>query len=113
MFLRKQGLQIGGSGGKASAYNVGDLGSVPGLERSPGEGSGNSLQYSYLLRGRRSLVGYSPWDRKSGTQLSDFTFTFITCEGFSYTLFCLFVYVASLLLAPVCKQGIAGRLRVS
>ena len=33
----------GGSDGKASAYNVGDLGSIPGSGRSPGEGKGNSL----------------------------------------------------------------------
>ena len=33
---------------KASACNVGDLGSVPGLGRSPGEGNGNPLQYSCL-----------------------------------------------------------------
>ena len=33
---------------KASAYNAGDPGSIPGLERSPGEGNGNPLQYSYL-----------------------------------------------------------------
>ena len=38
----------GGSDGKASAYNVGDLGSTPGLARSPGEGNGNPLQYSCL-----------------------------------------------------------------
>ena len=38
----------GGSEGKASAYNVGDLGSVPGLGRSPGEGNGNSPQFSCL-----------------------------------------------------------------
>ena len=38
----------GGSDSKASAYNKGDLGSVPGLERSPGEGNGNPLQYSCL-----------------------------------------------------------------
>ena len=38
----------GGSDGEASAYNVGDLSSVPGLERSPGEGNGNPLQYSCL-----------------------------------------------------------------
>ena len=38
----------GGSDGKASAYSVGDLGSIPGLGRSPGEGSGNPLQYSCL-----------------------------------------------------------------
>ena len=38
----------GGSDGKASAYNAGDLGSVPGLGRSSGEGNGNLLQYSCL-----------------------------------------------------------------
>ena len=35
----------GGSAGKESACNVGDLGSIPGLERSPGEGKGYPLQY--------------------------------------------------------------------
>ena len=34
--------------GKASAYNGGDLGSIPGLGRSPGEGNGNPLQCSCL-----------------------------------------------------------------
>ena len=38
----------GGSDGKASAYSVGDLGSIPGLGRSLGEGSGTPLQYSCL-----------------------------------------------------------------
>ena len=38
----------GGLYGKESACNVGDLGSVPGLERSPGEGKGYPLQYSCL-----------------------------------------------------------------
>ena len=38
----------GSSDGKASAYNVGDLGSIPGLGRSPGEGNGNPLQNSWL-----------------------------------------------------------------
>ena len=38
----------GGSDGKASAYNAGDLGSNPGLGRSPGEGNGNPYQYSCL-----------------------------------------------------------------
>ena len=37
-----------GSDGKASAYNVGDLGSVPGSGRFPGEFSGNQRQYSCL-----------------------------------------------------------------
>ena len=38
----------GGSDGKASAYNAGDLGLIPGWGRSPGEGNGNPLQYSCL-----------------------------------------------------------------
>ena len=38
----------GGSEVKASACNVGDLGSIPGLGRSPGEENGNPLQYSCL-----------------------------------------------------------------
>ena len=37
-----------GSDGKASAYNAGDPGSIPGSGRSPGEGNGNPLQYSCL-----------------------------------------------------------------
>ena len=38
----------GGSDGKASVCNAGDLGSIPGLRRSPGEGNGSPLQYSCL-----------------------------------------------------------------
>ena len=38
----------GGSEVKASAWNAGDLGSIPGLGRSPGEGNGNPLQYFCL-----------------------------------------------------------------
>ena len=38
----------GGSNGKESACNAGDLGLIPGLGRSPGRGHGNSLQYSSL-----------------------------------------------------------------
>ena len=39
---------LGGSDGKESAYNAGDLGSIPGSGRSPGEGNSNPLQYSRL-----------------------------------------------------------------
>ena len=38
----------GGSDGKESACNAGDLGSIPGLGRFPGKGNGNPLQYSRL-----------------------------------------------------------------
>ena len=51
---------------KESACNTGDLGSIPGLRRSPGGGCGNPLQYSCLENphGQRSLVGCSPWGHK-------------------------------------------------
>ena len=56
------------SAGKLSACNAGDLGSIPGSGRSPGEGNGNPLQYSCLKsHGQRSLTGYSPWGHKSRT----------------------------------------------
>ena len=49
----------GGSAGKESTCNVGDLGSIPGLGRSPGEGNGYPLQYSDL----ENSMDY-PWGRK-------------------------------------------------
>ena len=60
---------------KASAYNVGDLGSIPGLGISPGEGNGNPLQYSCL----ENPMDRGAWQAtvhgvaKSQTQLSNFT----------------------------------------
>ena len=70
-------LFLGGSEVKASACNVGDLGSIPGSGRSPGEGNGNPLQYSCL---ENPMDGGAWWATvhgvaKSRTQLSDFTFT--------------------------------------
>ena len=47
----------GGSEGKASAYNAGDLGSIAELGRSPGEGNGNPLKYSSWK---------IPWTEKPG-----------------------------------------------
>ena len=41
-------FMTGSSDGKESAYNAGDLGSIPGSGRSPGEGNGNPIQYSQL-----------------------------------------------------------------
>ena len=61
----------GGSAGKESACNVGDLGWVPGLGRSPGERNGYPLQYSGLENSMNCIVhGVA----KSWTQLSDFHF---------------------------------------
>ena len=44
----KSSTTCGGSDGKESACNAGDSGSIPESGRSPGEGNGNSLQYSCL-----------------------------------------------------------------
>ena len=61
----------GGSAGRESACNVGDLGLIPGLKRSPGEGNGYPLQYSWPgeFHGQKNLSGYSPW----GSKESDMT----------------------------------------
>ena len=50
----------GGLAGKESACNAGDLGSIPGLGRSPGEGKGYPLQYS----GLENPLDCSPWGRQ-------------------------------------------------
>ena len=57
-----------GSAGKESARNAGDLGSIPGLERSPGEGKGYPLQYSGLENSMDKVHGVA----KSRTGLNDF-----------------------------------------
>ena len=59
-----------GSAGKESAFNVGDLDSILGLGRSPGEGKGYPLQYSGL-ENSMDYIGVT----KSCTQLSDFHFS--------------------------------------
>ena len=63
---------------KESACNAGDLGSIPGSGRSPGEGNDNSLEYSYLEnpmdRGAWQAIVHGV--TKSQTQLSDLHFHF-------------------------------------
>ena len=62
----------GGSAGTESACNAGDLGSIPGLGRSPGEGDGCPLQYCGLENSMDRIVhGVT----KSQTRLSDFHFS--------------------------------------
>ena len=67
----------GGSDGKESTCNAGEVGSIPRLGRSPGEGNGNPLQYSCL----ENLMDRGAWwatvhrVAKSRTWLSDFTHT--------------------------------------
>ena len=84
----KHGLAIvpGGSDGKASACNAGDLGSIPGLWRSPGEGNGNALQYSCL---ENPTDGGAWWVTVHGvswsrTRLRDFTSLSLSLKEVSY-----------------------------
>ena len=71
----------GSSDSKESSCNIGDLGSVPGLGRSPGEGTGNPLQYSCLENSMdRNLVGYSPWDHRESEMTKQITFSLLHCR---------------------------------
>ena len=56
----------GGSESEEPTCNAGNLGSIPGLGRSPGGGHGNPLQYSCLENPQEhsSLASYSPWGHK-------------------------------------------------
>ena len=68
----------GSSDGKASACNAEDLGSIPGLGRSPGEGNGNPFHYSCL---ENPMDGGAWWATvhgvaKSRTRLSNFHFNY-------------------------------------
>ena len=56
----------GGTSGKESACNAGDLGSIPRSGKSPGRGHGNPLCVFLPgeSHGQRSLSGCSPWSRK-------------------------------------------------
>ena len=66
MFLFSTEGFPGSSDGKESACNTGDLGSIPGLGRFPGEGNSNLLQYACLENPHRErrLVDYGPLGHK-------------------------------------------------
>ena len=66
----------GGSEVKASACNVGDLGSIPGSGRSPGEGNSNPKPGE--SHGQKSLVGYSPQGHKESGTTEQLHFHFLS-----------------------------------
>ena len=72
-----------GSEGKESACNAGDLGSIPGLGRSPGGGHSNPLQYTCLENPhrQRNLVGYSPWRCKESGRTGQLSVSHHTIKG--------------------------------
>ena len=68
--------EVGGSDGKASVYNAGDLGSIPGLGRFSGEGNGNPLQYS-CLENPMDRGAWCPWGCKESDTTEQLHFHFI------------------------------------
>ena len=87
-----------GSAGKESACNVRDLGTIPGLGRSPGEGNSYPLQYFGLENSMDSIIHGV---RKSWTQLSDFHLSslsqwcFLTISSSAAPFFCLHYFPES------------------
>ena len=86
-----------------SACNAGDLGLIPGLRKSPGEGNGNPLQYSCL---ENPMDGGAWWAtvhrvEKSRTRLSNFTSTFT-----------LVVCLCILPLPLVCELNLEGKVQI-
>ena len=121
-----------GSEGKESACSVGDLGSIPGLGRTPVGGNDNPLQYSGLENsyGQRSLVGYSPWggkesdttERLSTQQQSYFAYLLIPIkvdpeevnrffskvlilEKVVYMCVCIYIYIYLYICMYVCQYA--------
>ena len=87
-----------GSAGKKSTCNAGDLSSIPGLGKSPGEGKVYPLQYSGLENSMNCIV---PAVTRSRTRLSNFHFPFLDCKiGRAWTvswagLMCVFIWFPS------------------
>ena len=74
----KDFLELCGSAGKESACSVGDVGSIPGLGRSLGEGKGYSLQYS----GLENSMDYSPWGHKESDTTERLSLSLSTLKYF-------------------------------
>ena len=91
----------GGSDGKVSACNGGDLSSIPGLGRSPGEKNDNPLQYSCL----ENPMDGGTWQAtvhgvaKSRTWLSNFTVTFF------FSILC-YTVVGTIFISTNISQGL-------
>ena len=81
----------GGSEDKASAYNAGDPGSIPGRKiswRRKWRPTPVFLPEKY--HGQRSLVGYSPWGCKESDTTERLHFTMLNCDSFQLFLFLIF-----------------------
>ena len=88
-----------GWAGKESSCNAEDLGLIPGLRRSPGEGKGYPLQYS----GLENSMDYSPWSHKeSDIDWPTFTHTHTHTHTFSASFQIGFAVIAFMNIGP-CK----------
>ena len=100
----------GDSDSNESACNIGDLGSIPGLGRSPGEGNGSPLQYSCLeiSRDRGAWQAVVHGVAESWTQLSDFHLYYpeISKNGpiLFFTLFYYNYFIHFYFLAMLCSM---------
>ena len=96
--------------------NVGDLGSFPGSERSPGEGNGNPLQYSYLdnSMGRGAWKATVRGTAKSWTQLSDWALPGKNSSPLYrrkvYFIFTLMLWLYIFVLVAFCRDLLIGLL---
>ena len=91
-----------GSAGKESACNAGDLGSIPGLGRSPGEGKGYPLQDSGLENFMDYVVhGFT----KNRTQLSGFQFSY-TFLSICFVFGCAGSSLLRRLFSSCCRRGL-------
>ena len=89
----------GGSDGKESACNAGDLGSISGSGRSPGRGNGNTLRYSCL---ENPMDGGAWWATvhgvaKSQTWLNNFTLTFFHAFFYDFNQYSLMMFLTILI----------------
>ena len=91
----------GASDSKESSCNVGDLGSTPGLIRSPGAGHDSPLQYGESLEnphGQRNLTDYSPWGCKESDTTEWLSMAHIECWLHTYLqLPCLLYFLKPIL----------------
>ena len=100
----------GGSAGKESACNVGDQGWIPGLERFPGEGKGNPLQYCGLENSMDYIVHEVA---KSRTGLSNFHFSLFRVPNTAHRKTLKPLYFASVYSSPVSLRPLSAVERVS
>ena len=109
--LRMFTLEVGfpsGSEGKASACVAGDPASIPGSGRSPGEGNGNPLQYSFLEKPMDGGAWWATVHRvaKSQTRLSDYTLTLEICTYVSINTHSKCTYLNVLCLEKMLDKNI-------